>query len=179
MATHKKSPTSWIKLEWFALRMPFLHNGWRKRAPTSRIGSSIMASTTTSSARPRVRSTAPQKLSSAAPQFKHCFGDIVRARFPEGPAELGLIGSALRIIAGPRGEGDAFWFHYDASVVTMVVPISCQMPNAVTRANWWACLTSDLFGVSFLPTSSTKSSGEAGCIAVTSCAGSTAPTTCK
>ena len=31
-----------------------------------------MASTTTSSARPRVRSTAPQKLSSAAPRFKQC-----------------------------------------------------------------------------------------------------------
>jgi hypothetical protein len=49
--------------------------------------------------------------------------DIVRARFPEGPADLELTGSALRVIAGPRGEGDAFWFHYDASVVTMVVPI--------------------------------------------------------
>src|SRR5258705_9683346 len=32
--------------------------------------------------------------------------DIVRARFPEGPAELELTGSALRVIAGPRGEGD-------------------------------------------------------------------------
>lgn len=54
--------------------------------------------------------------------------DIVRARFPEGPAELELTGSALRVIAGPRGEGDAFWFHYDASAVTMVVPIF--MPDA-------------------------------------------------
>jgi hypothetical protein len=49
--------------------------------------------------------------------------DIVRARFPQGPADLELTGSALRVIAGPRGEGDAFWFHYDASVVTLVVPI--------------------------------------------------------
>jgi hypothetical protein len=49
--------------------------------------------------------------------------DVVRARFPEGPAELELTGSALRVIAGPRGEGDAYWFHYDASVVTVVVPI--------------------------------------------------------
>jgi hypothetical protein len=49
--------------------------------------------------------------------------EIARARFPDQPADLELIGSALRIIAGPRGEGDAFWFHYDASVVTMVVPI--------------------------------------------------------
>jgi hypothetical protein len=48
---------------------------------------------------------------------------VVRARFPDGPTELELTGSALRIIAGPRGEGDAYWFHYDASVVTMVVPI--------------------------------------------------------
>ncbi|MBP1822502.1 hypothetical protein [Mycobacterium sp. OAE908] len=54
--------------------------------------------------------------------------DIVRTRFPEGPAELELTGSALRVIAGPRGEGDAYWFHYDASVVTMVVPIF--LPNA-------------------------------------------------
>ena len=30
--------------------------------------------------------------------------DIVRARFPEGPAELELTGSALRVIAGPRGK---------------------------------------------------------------------------
>jgi hypothetical protein len=49
--------------------------------------------------------------------------DVVCARFPDGPAELEFTGSALRVIAGPRGEGDAYWFHYDASVVTMVVPI--------------------------------------------------------
>jgi hypothetical protein len=54
--------------------------------------------------------------------------DVARARFPEEPADLELTGSALRVIAGPRGEGDAFWFHYDASVVTMVVPIF--MPDA-------------------------------------------------
>ncbi|OBF33714.1 hypothetical protein A5724_19395 [Mycobacterium sp. ACS1612] len=49
--------------------------------------------------------------------------DIVCARFPDDPGTLQLTGSALRIVAGPRGEGDAYWFHYDASVVTMVVPI--------------------------------------------------------
>jgi hypothetical protein len=58
-----------------------------------------------------------------SPAVLSLLGDIVRARFPEGPADLELIGSALRVIAGPRREGDAFWFHYDASVVTMVVPI--------------------------------------------------------
>ena len=57
-----------------------------------------------------------------SPSVLSLLGEIARARFPE-PADLELIGSALRIIAGPRGEGDAFWFHYDASVVTMVVPI--------------------------------------------------------
>jgi hypothetical protein len=54
--------------------------------------------------------------------------DVVRARFPEGTADAELTGSALRVIAGPRGEGDAWWFHYDASVVTMVVPLF--MPDA-------------------------------------------------
>jgi hypothetical protein len=57
------------------------------------------------------------------PAVLSLFAGVVRARFPEGPVQLELTGSALRIIAGPRGEGDAFWFHYDASVVTMVVPI--------------------------------------------------------
>jgi hypothetical protein len=63
-----------------------------------------------------------------SPAVLALLGDIVRARFPKGPATSEVIGSALRVIAGPRGEGDAFWFHYDASVVTMVVPIF--MPNA-------------------------------------------------
>jgi hypothetical protein len=63
-----------------------------------------------------------------SPSVLSLLGDIVRARFPDGPAELELTGSALRVIAGPRGEGDAYWFHYDASVVTMVVPIF--MPDA-------------------------------------------------
>jgi hypothetical protein len=58
-----------------------------------------------------------------SPAVLSMLADVVRVRFPEGPAELELTGSALRVIAGPRGEGDAFWFHYDASVVTMVVPI--------------------------------------------------------
>jgi hypothetical protein len=59
----------------------------------------------------------------SSPEVLKLLSDIVRARFPEGPAELEFTGSALRVIAGPRGEGDAYWFHYDASVVTMVVPI--------------------------------------------------------
>jgi hypothetical protein len=63
-----------------------------------------------------------------SPAVLSLLGDIVRARFPKGPATSEVIGSALRVIAGPRGEGDAFWFHYDASVVTMVVPIF--MPDA-------------------------------------------------
>lgn len=57
------------------------------------------------------------------PSVLSLLADVARTRFPGGPAELELIGSALRVVAGPRGEGDAFWFHYDASIVTMVVPI--------------------------------------------------------
>jgi hypothetical protein len=66
-----------------------------------------------------------------SPTVMSLLTDVVRARFPEGPAKLELTGSALRVIAGPRGEGDAYWFHYDASVVTMVVPIF--MPDAARR----------------------------------------------
>jgi hypothetical protein len=58
-----------------------------------------------------------------SPSVVSLLTDIVRARFPDDPGTLQLTGSALRIIAGPRGEGDAYWFHYDVSVVTMVVPI--------------------------------------------------------
>jgi hypothetical protein len=58
-----------------------------------------------------------------SPTVLSLLSEVVRARFRDNPTDLELTGSALRIIAGPRGEGDAFWFHYDASVVTMVVPI--------------------------------------------------------
>jgi hypothetical protein len=54
--------------------------------------------------------------------------DIARTRFPDGPADLELIGSALRVIAGPQEERGSFWFHYDASIVTMIVPIA--LPDA-------------------------------------------------
>jgi hypothetical protein len=63
-----------------------------------------------------------------SPIVQRFLKDVVQARFPDGTAEEQLTGSALRIIAGPRGEGDAWWFHYDASIVTMVVPIF--MPDA-------------------------------------------------
>jgi hypothetical protein len=75
-----------------------------------------------------IRSPEREELSAAAafinnPDVLAVLRETVRARFPRNPADLELTGSALRIIAGPRGEGDAFWFHYDASAVTMVVPI--------------------------------------------------------
>jgi hypothetical protein len=57
------------------------------------------------------------------PAVLSLLGDIARARFPDGPADVELIGSALRVIAGPREERGSFWFHYDASIVTMIVPI--------------------------------------------------------
>jgi hypothetical protein len=57
----------------------------------------------------------------ASPAVRELLTDIVQERVPD--AEADFTGSALRVIAGPRGEGDAFWFHYDASVVTMVVPL--------------------------------------------------------
>jgi hypothetical protein len=49
--------------------------------------------------------------------------EVVRARFPDGSVDAELTDSTLRIIAGPRSEGYASRFHYDAGVVTMCVPI--------------------------------------------------------
>ncbi|MUL64476.1 hypothetical protein BOO86_08385 [Mycobacterium sp. CBMA 234] len=46
---------------------------------------------------------------------------VVRQRFPDRAHELA--GTAVRMVAGPHADGDAWWFHYDASVVTMVVPL--------------------------------------------------------
>ena len=57
----------------------------------------------------------------ASPAVRELLTDIVQERLPR--AEADFTGSALRVIAGPRARGDAFWFHYDASVVTMVVPL--------------------------------------------------------
>src|SRR5262245_33164979 len=43
-----------------------------------------------------------------SPAVLSLLGKVVQARFPDEPADLTLTGSALRIIAGPQGEGDAF-----------------------------------------------------------------------
>jgi hypothetical protein len=45
-----------------------------------------------------------------SPTVLSLLADIVRARFPEGPAELERTGSALRVIAGPRGKTTHFGF---------------------------------------------------------------------
>jgi hypothetical protein len=48
---------------------------------------------------------------------------VVDHTFPKGRAIPVFTGSALRIVAGPRGEGEAFWFHYDPSAVPMLAPL--------------------------------------------------------
>jgi hypothetical protein len=42
---------------------------------------------------------------------------------PAGVAENEEIYSVLRVLAGPEWEASSFRFHYDAAVVTMVVPL--------------------------------------------------------
>lgn len=59
----------------------------------------------------------------SSPSVMALLNELVAARFPDGTAEPELTGTALRVIAGPKGVGDAWWFHYDASVVTMIVPL--------------------------------------------------------
>ena len=58
-----------------------------------------------------------------SPSVRALLNEVVRARFPQGGVDAELTDTTLRIIAGPRDEGDASRFHYDAGVVTMCVPI--------------------------------------------------------
>jgi hypothetical protein len=51
------------------------------------------------------------------------FERLVSARYPRVVAEGEEIDSALRVLAGPERAASSFVFHYDASVVTMLVPI--------------------------------------------------------
>jgi hypothetical protein len=63
-----------------------------------------------------------------SPSVHRLLNDVVQAEFSDGTALPELASSALRVVAGPRGEGEAYWFHYDASAVTMLVPL--YLPDA-------------------------------------------------
>jgi hypothetical protein len=57
------------------------------------------------------------------PHITALMRDLTEATCPRGVVESEDIYSVLRIIAGPRGSKGSHEFHYDASVVTMLVPL--------------------------------------------------------
>jgi hypothetical protein len=51
------------------------------------------------------------------------FENLAVARCPRGVGQNDEIYSVLRVLAGPEREATSFKFHYDAAVVTMLVPL--------------------------------------------------------
>jgi hypothetical protein len=73
--------------------------------------------------RPGDKSEAPAHQLVADPALQAFFAGLTTLRCPNGMPERDDIHSVLRILAGPVRGGIPYWFHYDASVVTMVVPV--------------------------------------------------------
>lgn len=59
----------------------------------------------------------------SSPSVHALLNSLVHQKFPDGRSTPVFTGSALRIIAGPRSEGEAFWFHYDPGAITLLVPL--------------------------------------------------------
>ena len=57
------------------------------------------------------------------PTVRAILENLAVARCPRGVAENDEIYSVLRVLAGPEREATSFKFHYDAAVVTMLVPL--------------------------------------------------------
>jgi hypothetical protein len=57
------------------------------------------------------------------PAVRAIFENLAAARCPRGVAENDEIYNVLRVLAGPEREATSFKFHYDAAVVTMLVPL--------------------------------------------------------
>jgi hypothetical protein len=51
------------------------------------------------------------------------FENLAWARCPRGVGQDDEIYSVLRVLAGPEREATSFKFHYDAAIVTMLVPL--------------------------------------------------------
>lgn len=62
------------------------------------------------------------------PNIQQLLRDVTARIYPEGLAEFEDVYNVLRIVAGPKTESGSLEFHYDASVVTVLVPIF--MPDA-------------------------------------------------
>jgi hypothetical protein len=57
------------------------------------------------------------------PAVRSVLRDLASARCPQGVEEQEEIYSVLRVLAGPKRPASSFAFHFDAAVVTMIIPL--------------------------------------------------------
>ncbi len=62
------------------------------------------------------------------PAVRSTLSGLALARCPRGVTEYEEIYSVLRVLAGPERAASSFVFHYDAAVITMLVPL--YIPDA-------------------------------------------------
>jgi hypothetical protein len=73
--------------------------------------------------RPGDESGSPAREMASDPQLHRLIRDLTLSACPRGVEPGADIYNVLRIIAGPKSEEGSLLFHYDASVVTALVPI--------------------------------------------------------
>ncbi len=73
--------------------------------------------------RPTNKKDSPPYRFATDPVVRMVFEGLASARCPRGVAENEEIYSVLRVLAGPEREAASYRFHYDAAVVTMLVPL--------------------------------------------------------
>jgi hypothetical protein len=64
----------------------------------------------------------------ADPRLRELLDGVTRAGYPDADPEGGAFSCSLRVIQGADPLQRPLWFHYDASVVTMVIPV--DIPDA-------------------------------------------------
>jgi hypothetical protein len=67
------------------------------------------------------------------PRLESLLDTLAKTAYPNLDPERKEIECAIRILLGPDKPGNPLWFHYDRSVVTMVVPI--VIPNVGSRVS--------------------------------------------
>lgn len=79
---------------------------------------------------PDSRAGSPAQRFVTAPEVRALLEQLARARCPRGVSDREPIYSVLRVLAGPDRAATSFAFHYDAAVVTMLVPLAIPSVGA-------------------------------------------------
>ena len=80
--------------------------------------------------RPANKKDSPPHRFVSDPTVRSIFERLALARCPQGVAKNEEIYSVLRVLAGEESVASSFRFHYDAAIVTMLVPIIIPTASA-------------------------------------------------